>query len=152
MFFPLCASFQFFDKYGYVVVRDVLSSDQCLATIDDMWSYVETKGYNWVKRDEKIINPIRRDAPSTWNNGWPSGQAGGLVSNTRSFVLEHTALAPRYFNSMRSCACRVCNTEQSYVHLRTSAYGHLNDKHVDGMLTPHYSAYHMLWPSGGLEL
>lgn len=87
MFFPsfsLFASFQFFDKYGYVVVRDVLSSDQCLATIDDMWSYIETKGYNWVKRDEEIINPIRRDAPSTWDNGWPSGQAGGLVSNTRT--------------------------------------------------------------------
>eukprot|EP00731_Ephydatia_muelleri_P006990 Em0003g1238a len=77
---------EFFDKYGYVVVQDVLSSDQCLATIDDMWSYIETKGYNWVKRDEEIINPIRRDAPSTWDNGWPSGQAGGFAGNRPIFT------------------------------------------------------------------
>ena len=62
-----------------MVVRDVLSTDDCLATIDDIWSYIETKGFIWNRRDEGITNPIRRDNPSTWDNGWPSGQSGGLV-------------------------------------------------------------------------
>ena len=62
-----------------MVVRDVLSTDECLATIDDIWSYIETKGFDWKRRNEGITNPIRRDDPSTWDNGWPPGQSEGLV-------------------------------------------------------------------------
>ena len=34
---------QFFDEYGFVVVRDVLSKDECDATVEDIWNYLETK-------------------------------------------------------------------------------------------------------------
>ena len=71
-----------------MVVRDVLNSEQCLATIDDMWSYIETKEFIWNKRDERIINPIKRDDQDTWNNGWPPGQTAGLVSSVREIWLN----------------------------------------------------------------
>ena len=60
-----------------MVVRDVLSPEQCSATVDDIWSYIETKGFIWKKHGDEIANPIRRDNPSTWDNGWPPGQSGG---------------------------------------------------------------------------
>lgn len=66
-------STQFFDEYGYVVVRDVLTSDECLATIDDIWTYLETGAFGG-------IDPgIKRDNPSTWTKGWPPMQKSGLA-------------------------------------------------------------------------
>lgn len=31
---------EFFEKFGFVVVRDVLTKEECDATIDDMWNFL----------------------------------------------------------------------------------------------------------------
>ncbi|KAL5474496.1 hypothetical protein EMCRGX_G026451 [Ephydatia muelleri] len=64
---------RFFDEYGYVVVRDVLTADDCQATIDDIWTYLETGAFGG-------IDPgIKRDNPSTWTKGWPPMQKSGIL-------------------------------------------------------------------------
>ena len=36
---------QFFEDYGFVVIRDVLTEEECEATIDEMWTYIETRAF-----------------------------------------------------------------------------------------------------------
>ena len=36
---------QFFEDYGFVVIRDVLTREECEATIDEMWTYIETRAF-----------------------------------------------------------------------------------------------------------
>lgn len=46
---------KFFTEYGFVIIRDVLSKEDCKLTIDEMWSILE--GYD-----------IKRDDIETWDN------------------------------------------------------------------------------------
>lgn len=32
---------QFFEKFGFVVIRDVLTKEECDVTIDDMWNFIK---------------------------------------------------------------------------------------------------------------
>ena len=50
------------------MIRDVLSKDECEATIDEIWSYIETGAF----RGRPSSVGIKHDDPSTWNDGWPS--------------------------------------------------------------------------------
>ena len=50
------------------MIRDVLSKDECEATIDEIWSYIETGAF----RGRPSSVGIKRDNPSTWTDGWPS--------------------------------------------------------------------------------
>eukprot|EP01102_Stenamoeba_stenopodia_P014460 TRINITY_DN4804_c0_g1_i1.p1 TRINITY_DN4804_c0_g1~~TRINITY_DN4804_c0_g1_i1.p1 ORF type:complete len:378 (-),score=72.37 TRINITY_DN4804_c0_g1_i1:232-1365(-) len=50
---------QFFDEFGFVVVRDVLSQAEAEATVSDLWRILETD------------SEMRRDDPRTWSR-WPS--------------------------------------------------------------------------------
>jgi len=36
---------QFFEEYGFVVIRDVLTESECEATVDEMWTYIETRAF-----------------------------------------------------------------------------------------------------------
>jgi len=77
---------QFFEEYGFVVIRDVLTESECEATVDEMWTYIETRAFlgRKPKTDTSSANaailqapgfkPIRikRDDPSSWDDGWPS--------------------------------------------------------------------------------
>ena len=61
-----------------MVVRDVLTPDQCTATIDDIWSYIETKGFIWNKKtNEPITNPIKRMTQVSGTMGGPQGNLAG---------------------------------------------------------------------------
>lgn len=59
---------QFFEEYGFVVVRDVLDKAECEATIDDIWTYIAFRKHPMF--DDK--HTIKRDDPNTWDNCWPS--------------------------------------------------------------------------------
>lgn len=50
----------FFKTFGFVVVRNVLSKEDCQNTVDEMFSILETNTKKKFKRDDI----------STWNN-WP---------------------------------------------------------------------------------
>ncbi|XP_065179466.1 putative phytanoyl-CoA dioxygenase [Sycon ciliatum] len=85
----------FFEEYGFVVIRDVLSRDECEASVDDIWKYLEGRGYRYREWDgptehEKLYGKhpqdeerpedlIRRDDPSTWNNDWPPLANAGIL-------------------------------------------------------------------------
>ena len=62
---------QFFEEYGFVVVRDVLNKAECQATINDTWTYIETRAFMKHPMFDEA-HTIRRDDPTTWDNYWPS--------------------------------------------------------------------------------
>lgn len=79
---------EFFKKYGFVVVRDVLTGDECKQSIDDIWTYLETGAYNrWAKESANLDEPeagqsdsgIKRNDPNTWNKSWPRMSHAGIL-------------------------------------------------------------------------
>jgi len=72
----------FFHKYGFVVVRNIISADQCEKTEDDLWRSDEMLGSRKVDRNE----------PSTWENGtWPSEMnlaEGGFLTHLTDMSLQ----------------------------------------------------------------
>lgn len=60
---------QCFDRYGVVVVRDVLTAEECKRSQDDLWSFVERH------------SSARRDRPETYHF-WPSLSKVGILGNT----------------------------------------------------------------------
>ena len=51
---------EFFDKYGFVIVREVLSPEECEATVTDIWNVLEANSDYRMNASD----------PSSWNN-WP---------------------------------------------------------------------------------
>lgn len=59
---------QFFNCFGFVVVRDVLNQQECKATIDEIWeTHCEMSG-------GKVI----RDDLQTWGKHWPGMRSEGI--------------------------------------------------------------------------
>jgi hypothetical protein len=75
---------QFFEEYGFVVVRDVLTKAECQATIDDIWTYIETRSFTKHPLQDEA-HTIRQDDPRTWDNYWPSMAAEGIVGGPPVF-------------------------------------------------------------------
>ena len=48
---------EYFEKYGFVVIRDVIDSNHCEETINDVWNEIE-----------KNSGGTKRDDPTTWKN------------------------------------------------------------------------------------
>jgi len=67
---------QFFARYGFVVIRNVLEQQQCERTIDEIWRVVEkSKSFS-----PRFTSPPKRDDPSTWENqNWPGMISEGIV-------------------------------------------------------------------------
>lgn len=65
---------RFFDEYGFVIIRDVLTADECRATVDEVWRDVE--------KSSSSEEPIKRDDPSSWGNDrWPQMQKLGIIGS-----------------------------------------------------------------------
>eukprot|EP01119_Soliformovum_irregulare_P022640 TRINITY_DN7798_c0_g1_i2.p1 TRINITY_DN7798_c0_g1~~TRINITY_DN7798_c0_g1_i2.p1 ORF type:complete len:231 (-),score=21.73 TRINITY_DN7798_c0_g1_i2:443-1135(-) len=57
----------FFRRYGFVVVNDVLSREQIEASLEEIWTYLETTQFGWETKDM-----VKRDDPKTWEDThWP---------------------------------------------------------------------------------
>jgi hypothetical protein len=54
---------QFLKEYGYVVIRDVLTSEESKATIDDVWDYIEGQDWSQIPRGK-----VDRNDMTTWLN------------------------------------------------------------------------------------
>jgi hypothetical protein len=89
---------KFFDEYGFVVIRDVLSREQIDATLEEVWNIITGKDpqtapqVEYIKKyyEEKLkipFMPVLRDDPRTWteNNGWPPGSHLGLLGSGSAF-------------------------------------------------------------------
>ncbi len=59
---------QFFDVFGFVVVRDVLNQQECQATIDEIWETQCAMSRGMVKRDDI----------QTWGKHWPGMRGEGI--------------------------------------------------------------------------
>eukprot|EP01114_Cavostelium_apophysatum_P019571 TRINITY_DN6344_c0_g2_i1.p1 TRINITY_DN6344_c0_g2~~TRINITY_DN6344_c0_g2_i1.p1 ORF type:complete len:377 (-),score=68.61 TRINITY_DN6344_c0_g2_i1:256-1386(-) len=70
------AYLDFFEQYGFVVVKDVLSADEVRQSIDEVWDFVCSNQWGW---DGKKVD---RDDPNTWGNDyWPAGRKLGLLGS-----------------------------------------------------------------------
>jgi hypothetical protein len=49
---------EFFDEFGFVVVRDVLTAEECEKTVDELWQVHSAMSGGRIKRDDS----------STWEN------------------------------------------------------------------------------------
>lgn len=66
---------QFFDQYGFVVVDNILDSQECDRSMDEVWDYIEQRA----RCTGKAIN---RDNPNTWvDSNWPKEicKNGGFI-------------------------------------------------------------------------
>eukprot|EP01125_Pyxidicula_operculata_P010993 TRINITY_DN3603_c0_g1_i1.p1 TRINITY_DN3603_c0_g1~~TRINITY_DN3603_c0_g1_i1.p1 ORF type:complete len:391 (+),score=72.70 TRINITY_DN3603_c0_g1_i1:173-1345(+) len=73
---------EFFRHYGFVVVRDVLTEDECQATIDDIWSLCEKN------------TTLKREDPNTWGD-WPANGIAKYGMPTKDPVFTKQALRNR---------------------------------------------------------
>jgi hypothetical protein len=82
------ASKEFFEKFGFVIIRDVLSKEEISKTLEEIWDILEFKPDSsgsfsrkksfenmklYCELNDKKFEPVRKESPSTWNseNGWP---------------------------------------------------------------------------------
>jgi hypothetical protein len=80
---------QFFNEFGFVVVRDVLNQKECDDTIDDIWNYLEQKKWNHflTKLDNAV--QISRNDPTTWKNQtWPEMMEEGILGSPPVFTAQ----------------------------------------------------------------
>ncbi|XP_065177874.1 putative phytanoyl-CoA dioxygenase isoform X2 [Sycon ciliatum] len=97
----------FFKQHGFVVIRDAISQEACNQSIDEMWEYIEDRGYElhrWlppmmVDHVNRLVTPdqlgkvlnksrIRRDDPSSWSNDWPPLDGAGIVGALPVFTRQ----------------------------------------------------------------
>jgi hypothetical protein len=71
---------KFFDEYGLVVVRDILSKEECEKTEDEVWDYIKQSCYD-ANRYLVLISILFRNDPSTWQHNWPWGGKLGILGN-----------------------------------------------------------------------
>jgi hypothetical protein len=77
---------EFYNKYGFVVFKDVLSKNEIEDTINDIWDHLELKYGEFNLKIKKTLNEfgekiVNRNNPETWEvkNGWPMhSQLGNL--------------------------------------------------------------------------
>eukprot|EP01117_Protostelium_nocturnum_P008659 TRINITY_DN3109_c0_g1_i5.p1 TRINITY_DN3109_c0_g1~~TRINITY_DN3109_c0_g1_i5.p1 ORF type:complete len:324 (-),score=118.90 TRINITY_DN3109_c0_g1_i5:56-934(-) len=59
---------KFFEKYGFLVVNNVLNQEEIDQSLEEVWNTIEKTAWGW---DDKKF--VKRDDPSTWENDlWPS--------------------------------------------------------------------------------
>jgi len=79
---------EFFNKFGFVIIREILSKEEAAATVDDIWNYVETRGWLRSKDEAERYSKIKRNDPSTWDNYWPAMAEEGIVANPPTFTKQ----------------------------------------------------------------
>ncbi|EFC49277.1 hypothetical protein NAEGRDRAFT_78224 [Naegleria gruberi] len=80
----------FFEQYGFVIIRNVISQEQIDKTIEEIWSIIEGKDESTVEVMESLKSfhqsafiPANRNDPTTWKEecGWPSFSQVGILGN-----------------------------------------------------------------------
>jgi hypothetical protein len=101
---------KFFGKYGFVIVRDVISDECAKQSIEDIWDIVELQKC-FDEEDGHVRNIVSRDDISTWEY-WPGLRDLGLLSQALSFQ----SWKNRYFYFISFCPS-VIPLSPSYSHL-----------------------------------
>ena len=99
----------FFNEYGFVVIDNILTKDQCSDSIDDMWNYIE-----------KFTKTVDRNDILTWKNkNWLGGQNEGLLGSKP--VFSSVALLNRQNNQLYEIAKELM--EESNILINQDRYG-----------------------------
>ena len=61
---------QFFDEYGVVVIRDILTKEECEKSVEEVWDFLE-----------RHHTKLNRNIPETWDD-WPGLQNLGILGDT----------------------------------------------------------------------
>jgi hypothetical protein len=70
----------FFEIYGFVVIREIISKEEVESSINDIWNILELNDESRRKSLDELryffkenFKPVKRDDPTTWypENGWP---------------------------------------------------------------------------------
>ncbi|CAJ1961445.1 unnamed protein product [Cylindrotheca closterium] len=89
----------FFEAFGFVVFRDVISSDECSQTIDSMWSHLE-----------KITPSLERENGATWDLGFSS--FGSPKDNSSEVVFEPFMLRLRQHPLVVQCFASILKSTE----------------------------------------
>lgn len=114
---------EFFDEYGFVVIRDVLSKEEVDATVNEIWNIIEFKDGKRAKElemikkvcnleDKPVILPDKND-PRTWtikDNGWPVMANVGLLGADTSF--DKQALLNRFNPNIYKVFSKIYKTDK----------------------------------------
>jgi hypothetical protein len=109
----------FFDEYGFVIFRDVITSNTCKAVIDDIWNLME-----------EATPGINRNDPDTWNQGFSSF---GMPKNVKSSVicrpsilrLRQNESIVQCFSSILNSDDIICNHDRWLMHRPTKLSEHV---------------------------
>jgi len=83
---------KFFHEFGFVVIRDIMTTEDCEATVDDIWKYLGKKGWIPTKHlTAEYLNEgiITRNDPHTWiNKYWPILMEEGILGEPPVFTKQ----------------------------------------------------------------
>eukprot|EP01089_Gocevia_fonbrunei_P020695 TRINITY_DN7773_c0_g1_i1.p1 TRINITY_DN7773_c0_g1~~TRINITY_DN7773_c0_g1_i1.p1 ORF type:complete len:370 (+),score=80.55 TRINITY_DN7773_c0_g1_i1:124-1233(+) len=82
----------FFNKFGFVVIKEILSTEEIEKSIDDIWNLVES--YH-------KIHPISRNNTKNWKY-WPGLNKLGIFSQALSFHAWQNRANPKMYNVFKT--------------------------------------------------
>ena len=98
---------KFFNEYGYVIVKDILSEEQVSKTIDELWENEALIGQS---------KSVDREKPETWEgSNWPSG-IYGFINPTNDYKIQ-TAYENRQNPELVKLFQIILNTEALWVSI-----------------------------------
>jgi len=93
---------QFFSKYGFVVVRNVLTEQEVSNSVSDIWTQLETGKFD---QPTELDIKINRNDPSTWGieSGWPAFFTNlGFLGQPRTKQLWMNRVNENIYNSFKT--------------------------------------------------
>jgi hypothetical protein len=81
---------KFFDEFGFVCIRDVLSEEESKNTVQDIYDYLESGSWNRLfasQKKENFKTNIKASDKSTWNQ-WPSMENEGILGTPAVFTKQ----------------------------------------------------------------
>ena len=80
---------EFFSEFGFMVIENALTSQQCEDSINDIWEYLEQEKWRSSLAPKKL--EVSRANPNTWwvENGWPSSLSSeGILGGPPVFTKQ----------------------------------------------------------------
>eukprot|EP00494_Astrolonche_serrata_P029788 UN30055 len=70
----------FFKKYGVVVIHNVLTTNECKKSEDEVWDFIIRYCNRGTKNSSVKTTPVKRDVPETWSR-WVGLSKLGILGN-----------------------------------------------------------------------
>lgn len=112
----------FFKKYGVVVVKDILTEEECTKTEDEIWEFIS----------RHTNDSVQRNVPESWEN-WPALKQLGILGHM--FILSKQCCENRQNPKLAKAFQIVLESEDVFVNVgRASAMRPTKDILINGKL------------------